>query len=44
MKDPPESADTNSDLALWHHSECDYRKIPDQIIRSLRECVKVVNF
>uniref|UniRef100_A0A914LH77 DNA repair and recombination protein RAD54-like n=1 Tax=Meloidogyne incognita TaxID=6306 RepID=A0A914LH77_MELIC len=44
MKDPPETADTNSDLALWHHSERDHRKVPDQIIRSLRECVKDITF
>ncbi|KAF7633917.1 hypothetical protein Mgra_00006654 [Meloidogyne graminicola] len=44
MKDPPVSADTNSDLAAWYHSESDNRKIPDQLIRSLRECVKDITF
>ena len=35
MKDPPESADTNADLAHWYHSEKDWRKVPDQCLRAM---------
>ncbi len=34
-REPPESADTSSDLSLWYHSERDARKIPDQILKSI---------
>ncbi|KAL1245871.1 DNA repair and recombination protein RAD54-like [Trichinella spiralis] len=33
---PPEDADTNSDLALWHHSK-DKRRIPDNAIKAIWE-------
>ncbi|VDL83629.1 unnamed protein product [Nippostrongylus brasiliensis] len=36
--DPPESADCTSDLALWHHSQRDPRKIADPILRSVFNC------
>ncbi|EYC24388.1 hypothetical protein Y032_0014g2480 [Ancylostoma ceylanicum] len=36
--DPPETADCTSDLALWHHSQRDPRKIADPILRSVFNC------
>ena len=33
--EPPITADTNSDLSLWYHSERDWRKIPDQTLRQI---------
>ncbi|CAJ0595354.1 unnamed protein product [Cylicocyclus nassatus] len=36
--DPPETADCTSDLALWHHSQRDARKIADSILRSVFNC------
>ncbi|ETN86187.1 protein, SNF2 family [Necator americanus] len=36
--DPPETADCTSDLALWHHSQRDPRKIADSILRSVFNC------
>ncbi|KIH58374.1 hypothetical protein ANCDUO_11420 [Ancylostoma duodenale] len=36
--DPPETADCTSDLALWHHSQRDARKIADPILRSVFNC------
>lgn len=41
MKDPPEGSDTNSDLIHWFHSEKDFRKVPDQVLKAIRECAKV---
>uniref|UniRef100_A0A0N5A1F5 DNA repair and recombination protein RAD54-like n=1 Tax=Parastrongyloides trichosuri TaxID=131310 RepID=A0A0N5A1F5_PARTI len=35
IKMPPDSADTNSDLSLWHHSTKDISKIPDTIFRGV---------
>uniref|UniRef100_A0A914VVU3 DNA repair and recombination protein RAD54-like n=1 Tax=Plectus sambesii TaxID=2011161 RepID=A0A914VVU3_9BILA len=34
-REPPESADTNSDLSLWYHSQRDKRKVPDQILKAV---------
>ncbi|KAK6045851.1 helicase protein [Cooperia oncophora] len=36
--DPPEEADCTSDLAVWHHSQRDPRKIADPILRSVFNC------
>ncbi|XGW22218.1 hypothetical protein V3C99_004876 [Haemonchus contortus] len=36
--DPPETADCTSDLAVWHHSQRDPRKIADPILRSVFNC------
>ncbi|VDM77222.1 unnamed protein product [Strongylus vulgaris] len=36
--DPPETADCTSDLALWHHSQRDARKVADSILRSVFSC------
>ena len=33
--EPPITADTNSDLSLWYHTERDWRKIPDQTLRKI---------
>uniref|UniRef100_A0A915HI60 DNA repair and recombination protein RAD54-like n=1 Tax=Romanomermis culicivorax TaxID=13658 RepID=A0A915HI60_ROMCU len=33
-KCPPETADTNSDLALWHHSQ-DKKRLPDNALKSV---------
>ncbi|VDN35262.1 unnamed protein product [Gongylonema pulchrum] len=30
-REPPESADTNSDLSDWYHAQKDMRKVPDQV-------------
>ena len=37
MREPSESADVNSDLSNWYHSERDWRKIPDQGLKSLHK-------
>lgn len=34
-REPPDTADTGSDLSLWYHSQRDYRKIPDQTLKSI---------
>lgn len=36
--DPPPTADTNSDLSLWHHSQRDCKKVPDQVLKSVYDC------
>lgn len=36
--DPPEDADCTSDLAVWHHSQRDARKIADPVLRSVFSC------
>lgn len=41
LKDPPEEADTNSDLTQWHHSERDFGKVPDQMLKAVRDCAPV---
>uniref|UniRef100_A0A0K0F5W5 DNA repair and recombination protein RAD54-like n=1 Tax=Strongyloides venezuelensis TaxID=75913 RepID=A0A0K0F5W5_STRVS len=35
VKSPPDDADTNSDLSLWHHTTKDISKIPDTIFRGV---------
>ncbi|VDD95364.1 unnamed protein product [Enterobius vermicularis] len=37
-REPPESADTGSDLSDWYHSQKDFRKVPDQVLRSVFDC------
>ncbi|VDK42180.1 unnamed protein product [Anisakis simplex] len=37
-REPLESADTNSDLSEWYHTQKDIRKIPDQVLKSVFEC------
>ncbi|KAH7697242.1 RAD54 DNA repair protein [Aphelenchoides avenae] len=36
--DPPPTADTNSDLSLWHHSQRDCKKVPDQVLKAVYDC------
>uniref|UniRef100_A0A915EBH9 DNA repair and recombination protein RAD54-like n=1 Tax=Ditylenchus dipsaci TaxID=166011 RepID=A0A915EBH9_9BILA len=38
VKEPPATADTNSDLSDWYHAQKDYKKVPDQILRSIQGC------
>ncbi|KAI1722644.1 type III restriction enzyme, res subunit family protein [Ditylenchus destructor] len=38
IKEPPPTADTNSDLSHWYHSQRDCSKMPDQILRSIHSC------
>ncbi|KAL3125930.1 hypothetical protein niasHT_009459 [Heterodera trifolii] len=44
LKDPPEEADTNSDLTQWHHSERDFSKVPDQMLKAVRDCAPDITF
>lgn len=37
-REPPELADTGSDLAEWYHSQRDVRKVPDQVLKSIFDC------
>ncbi|CEF66160.1 DNA repair and recombination protein RAD54-like [Strongyloides ratti] len=41
IKNPPDEADTNSDLSLWYHSAKDISKIPDTIFRGILSIPKV---
>uniref|UniRef100_A0A0K0DZ63 DNA repair and recombination protein RAD54-like n=2 Tax=Strongyloides stercoralis TaxID=6248 RepID=A0A0K0DZ63_STRER len=41
IQSPPDGADTNSDLSLWHHTTKDISKIPDSIFRGILSIPKV---
>ncbi|KAI6232961.1 DNA repair and recombination protein RAD54-like [Aphelenchoides fujianensis] len=38
VTEPPDTADTNSDLSLWYHTEKDIRKLPDNVLRTVYDC------
>ncbi|KAI6178756.1 DNA repair and recombination protein RAD54-like [Aphelenchoides besseyi] len=42
--EPPPTADTNSDLAMWYHNEKEMRKLPDQVLRAVYDCVSQAVF
>lgn len=41
--EPPITADTNSDLSQWYHTQREFRKLPDQMVRAIAE-TNVISF